>query len=121
MLITRIMTKCFRGEDFLFRYGGEEFAVLLADTGPAGANIALERFRQAVERYAFPQVGSKTVSIGMVGIQAGDSVENIVARADKALYYSKNSGRNRLSCYEVLVASGTLASVSVATGDIELF
>ena len=121
ILMTRLMTECFRTEDSLFRYGGEEFAVLLTDTDTDGAMTALERFRQAVERYPFPQVGTKTVSIGMVAIQPGDTVENIVARADKALYYAKNHGRNRLDRYEALVASGELAPVSVATGDVELF
>ena len=121
MLITRLMTQSFRVEDLLFRYGGEEFAVLLAGARLADAQQALERFRATVEQHAFPQVGRKTVSIGVVAIQAGDTVENVVARADMALYYAKNHGRNRVACYESLLAAGEVASVTVATGDIELF
>lgn len=121
MLITRLMTQSFRIEDLLFRYGGEEFGVLLTGARLADAQQALERFRVAVEGHAFPQVGRKTVSIGVVAIQAGDTVENVVARADKALYHAKNHGRNRVACYESLVAAGALPPVTVATGDIELF
>lgn len=121
LLITRLMARSFRAEDMLFRYGGEEFAVLLVNTPLAAAENALERFRETVAQCALPQVGRKTVSIGVVAIRAGDTVENVVARADKALYYAKNHGRNRVACYESLLARGELAPVTVATGDIELF
>ncbi len=121
LLSTRLLTRSFRHEDFLFRYGGEEFAVLLVGTGLDYAKQALERFRQLFAAYEFPQIGAKTVSIGVVGIDPGDTVANVVVRADKALYYAKNNGRNRVCCYEELVAAGSLESAAVATGDIELF
>lgn len=121
LLFTRLMTRCFRFEDLLFRYGGEEFAVLLAGTGLDGAAQALERFRRSVADFDFPQVGHKTVSIGLVGINAGDTADDVVARADKALYYAKNNGRNQIACYERLVAEGKIAPVHVPPGDIELF
>ncbi|MEK7207580.1 MAG: GGDEF domain-containing protein [Pseudomonadota bacterium] len=119
--VARLMSCSFRAEDLLFRYGGEEFAVVLSGIAPEEAVRVLEVFRQTIESYAFPQIGHKTVSIGVAGISSGESVDTIINRADKAMYYAKQHGRNRVCCYETLVAEGTLASVTVATGDIELF
>lgn len=118
---SRLMSRSFRHQDMMFRYGGEEFALVMIGTSPEAAMPALESFRQALEAYEFPQVGCKTVSIGVAGISPGESVDTIINRADKALYYVKQNGRNQVSCYETLVAQGKLAPVTVATGDIELF
>lgn len=119
--LSRLMFRSFRHEDLLFRYGGEEFAAVLAGVNPEIAVQVLEVFRQALEAYHFPQIGCKTVSIGVAGIVPGESVDTIINRADKALYYAKDHGRNQVSCYETLVAEGKLAPVTVATGDVELF
>lgn len=119
--VARLMSRSFRTEDLLFRYGGEEFAVVLAGIAPEVAVQVLEVFRQTIESYAFPQIGHKTVSIGVAGIPSGESVDTIINRADKAMYYAKEHGRNRVCCYETLVAEGKLTPVTVATGDIELF
>jgi diguanylate cyclase (GGDEF)-like protein len=105
----------------LFRYGGEEFAVVLANADLAIAGAALERFRRTVEAFAFPQIGHKTVSIGFTALDAGQGVERAVMCADKALYYAKNHGRNQTHCYEALVAEGKLEPVTQTKGDVELF
>jgi diguanylate cyclase (GGDEF)-like protein len=120
-LLARLMGRCFRHEDLLFRYGGEEFAALLAHADLRIAALALERFRRAVEEYAFPQIGHKTVSIGFTALGPESSAEQAVSCADKALYFAKNNGRNRVCCYEALVAEGKLKSVILAKGEIELF
>lgn len=118
---SRLMSRAFRHQDMMFRYGGEEFAVVLVGATPESAVPVLESFRRTLEAYDFPQIGCKTVSIGVACIAPGESVDTIINRADKALYYVKQHGRNQVSCYETLVAQGKLAPVTVATGDIELF
>jgi diguanylate cyclase (GGDEF)-like protein len=120
-LLARLMVQSFRHEDMLFRYGGEEFAVVLANADLGIAAAALERFRCKVEAYAFPQVGHKTVSIGFTAFGAELGVEQVVMCADKALYYAKNNGRNQTRCYETLVAEKKLEPVVQPKGDIELF
>lgn len=119
--LARLMISSFRHEDLLFRYGGEEFAAVLHDVIPETAAQVLEKFRKEVEAHQFPRIGSKTVSIGVVGISHGESVDTIINRADMAMYHAKNNGRNQVCCYETLVAEGKLAPVYVVTGDIELF
>lgn len=108
ILVVRIMQATFRQEDLLFRYGGEEFIVVLKVPNKKDAEVAFERFRHTVETYKFPQVGHVTISIGYVQITGSDFPLTVVGRADKALYYAKEHGRNRLFNYEDLVARGEL-------------
>ncbi len=88
-----LMKREFRYSDFLFRYGGEEFLVIINRTDTAGVENALERFRQCVEQYDFPS-GHITVSIGCTPITSDQPISNIIEIADEALYTSKTSGRN---------------------------
>jgi diguanylate cyclase (GGDEF)-like protein len=120
-LFARLMVQSFRHEDMLFRYGGEEFAVVLANADLEIAAAALERFRRKVEAYAFPQIGHKTVSIGFTTFSAELGVDKVMMCADKALYYAKNNGRNQALCYEMLVAEKKIEPVIRPEGDIELF
>lgn len=117
----RLLSRAFRYQDMMFRYGGEEFAVVLVGMVAEATVPVLESFRQRLEAYEFPQIGCKTVSIGVAGISPGESVDTIINRADKALYHAKQHGRNQICCYETLVTEGKLAPLRVATGDIELF
>jgi diguanylate cyclase (GGDEF)-like protein len=117
----RLMNKSFRPYDDLFRYGGEEFVVILQNVELEKALSILERFRSAVETYDYPQVGKKTVSIGVIQIAAGGMPSTLLDRADKALYYAKQHGRNRICAYEHLLNSGQLQERDVSSGDVELF
>jgi diguanylate cyclase (GGDEF)-like protein len=121
LLLAQQMRACFRQADVLFRFGGEEFVVLLAGHEEAEARGALERFRERVASYLFPQVGHVTVSVGYALASVGDYPESVVDRADKALYFAKEHGRNRTHGYEELVARGDLAPESANTGSIDLF
>ncbi|MCE1186127.1 MAG: GGDEF domain-containing protein [Rhodocyclales bacterium] len=100
--IARLMRDSFRHEDRLFRFGGEEFIVLLRAQTEAQLCTALERFRHAVATYRFEQIGQMTVSIGYTAIQPDDSIGAIIRRADEALYAAKHLGRNQTRSFEHL-------------------
>lgn len=121
ILIARLMQSCFRYDDLLFRYGGEEFIVVMKAPAQHEANIGLERFRQKVEHYAFPGVGKVTVSIGYVRIASNDVPVVALGRADAALYYAKEHGRNMTCNYEQLIADGSIHEAMVKYGSIDLF
>lgn len=117
----RIMEETFRHTDMLFRYGGEEFCVILNKADLAKSIKVLERFRAAVEGMDFPIVGRVTVSIGVVNIDHADPLSTIIDKADKALYYAKNHGRNQVNSYEQLVVDGLLHEEAREESGIELF
>jgi diguanylate cyclase (GGDEF)-like protein len=121
ILMSTIMRRSFRRADLLFRYGGEEFVAVLRTRAVEDARIVLERFRQNMERYHFPQVGQVTVSIGFTQILDSEMPSVVITRADKALYYAKEHGRNQVCCHETLVADGLLVRPEGHFGDIELF
>ncbi len=123
LLLANIMRKTFRCYDKLFRFGGEEFVVLLRSTSQEGAGAALERFRAAMDNYDFPQIGSVTVSIGYVEIADQGIAAVILGHADSALYYAKDNGRNRVCFHTDLVDRGELAvdKPKIIESDVELF
>jgi len=121
LLLSQIMRKTFRPQDLLFRFGGEEFVVVVQVKNEPIAKNVFERFRIAIESFDFPGVGQVTISGGMTQIREQHAIaSDIVGRADQALYYAKENGRNRLFSYEELLASGTFEEV-INEGDIELF
>ncbi|PZP29097.1 MAG: GGDEF domain-containing protein [Roseateles depolymerans] len=87
-----------RGVDLLGRYGGEEFVVLMPETDGAAASIAAERIRSAVEtRTGQGDAPGCTVSVGVTAAAPGDArIDELLARADAALYRAKDGGRNRV-------------------------
>jgi len=120
LLIAGLMRRVFRGADQLFRFGGEEFIVILEHSNAGGARLALERLRLAIERHRFPQVGSVTVSIGYTRIAPQDIPTLALARADAALYHVKNHGRNGVRNCEQLQALGALRD-DLKCGSVDLF
>jgi diguanylate cyclase (GGDEF)-like protein len=122
LLVSQIMQRNFRGDDRVYRFGGEEFVILLQHTPEQATGAALERLRSAVERHRFPQVGTVTVSIGWTKILPQDAPADAIGRADSALYHAKDSGRNRVFQHERLVAEGRLsAGAQQPPPEIELF
>jgi diguanylate cyclase (GGDEF)-like protein len=89
-----------RGEDYLGRLGGEEFAILLPGAGRAAAREVGERLRQRMMQASFAVPGGEvqlTVSLGVASLNHGDTgIEDLLRRADDALYAAKTAGRNRL-------------------------
>ena len=112
ILIANLMTSSFRVQDRVFRFGGEEFVVLLRSTTLDNAQKIIDRFRTNVETHVFPQVGAVTVSVGYVAISPYESPVNILGRADQALYYAKSNGRNQACHYDQLVTGGQLAAAA---------
>lgn len=82
--------------DSLYRWGGEEFLVLAADTGFEGARILAERLRAGIADAPFPGVGSVSISLGVAEFLPGESRELWFERADQFLYRAKGAGRNRV-------------------------
>lgn len=92
---------CLRPNDMPVRYGGEEFSIFLPGSNIESAKIVGERLRACIESMKIPlphQNGniSVTISVGFTERQQGDTVETIIKRADDALRYAKESGRNRV-------------------------
>lgn len=119
ILVANLLRSSFRAQDRVFRFGGEEFVVLLRSTTLADARKIFERFRNNVESHEFPQVGKVTVSLGFASIST-ESPVMILGHADQALYYAKENGRNRVCYYDELVSSGELRS-EVSNDTVEFF
>ncbi|MET0382509.1 MAG: GGDEF domain-containing protein [Burkholderiaceae bacterium] len=120
LLLSRIMRGCFRFSDQLYRFGGEEFVVLLLCNDEADAAVAFERFRRVVGEYPFPQAGTITVSVGFTAIEVGDTPAAAFERADRAVYHAKHHGRNQVSNHAELTRLG-LIEEGKRVSDVELF
>ncbi len=95
------ITGCIRQTDMCFRYGGEEFLIMLSNAEHAGALRIAERIRMSISALDFSNDKGRlqvTTSIGCATLMMEDSMESLVQRADKALYQAKRNGRNRVIC-----------------------
>ena len=119
ILVANLLRSSFRSQDRVFRFGGEEFVILLRSSTLDDTRKAFERFRANIEAHHFPQLGTVTVSLGFVSITTETPVV-ILGHADQALYHAKTHGRNQVCFYDELVRDGLLQS-GIATNDIELF
>lgn len=119
ILVANLLRSSFRAQDRVFRFGGEEFVVLLRLTTLDDARKIFERFRANVEQHEFPQVGKVTVSVGFASISSESPVV-ILGHADQALYYAKENGRNQVCYYDELVQTGKLRS-EVSNDTVEFF
>lgn len=99
--LASIMHDISREEDLCYRYGGEEFAILLKEKGVEDAFALAERLRIKVSETISPAGEAITISLGISSSRKDDLYpEMIIKRADSALYQSKNEGRNRTTIYE---------------------
>ena len=120
ILVANLLRSAFGSQHRIFRFGGEEFVVLMPVSHKAAAQASLEAFRAMVASHSFPQVGNVTVSVGFAGAKLCSPVE-ILGQADQALYYAKENGRNRVCHFEQLQDQGLLHSAQVSHEDVELF
>lgn len=95
-LLANLADKRVRRADLVGRWGGEEFMVLLPETGLEGGRVFAERLRAEVAEFNFPGVNQVTVSVGLTATTPGEGVHTLTKRADDALYSAKQSGRNRV-------------------------
>lgn len=97
--IARLIQAELRESDLAARYGGEEFAIVLPHTPKSHARIALERIRKSIDTFQFPN-GKLTISAGVAECPVdGVTPNEVLEKADRALYHSKLTGRNRVSLW----------------------
>ncbi len=119
ILLANLLKSSFRANERIFRFGGEEFVILLRSATKENATMVFERLRRAIEQYDFPQVGRVTISLGFVSISS-DTPVVVLGHADQALYYAKQHGRNQVQFYDQLVAERLLHRED-ASGSVEFF
>ena len=121
LLLSRLMGRSFRIHDRLYRFGSEEFLVLMRCHSEDDAVQAFECLRSNTELFQFPQVGTVTASVGFTAVRPGDTPSNAFERADKAAHHMKANGRNQGCSHADLLASGLLVESEAKIGDVELF
>jgi diguanylate cyclase (GGDEF)-like protein len=94
----KVLNDTVRSSDFVARFGGEEFVILLPDTDQQGAAELAERMRQDVAQYEFPGVPEMvTASFGVTTVTQAQAGVEVLKKVDEALYSSKKQGRNRIT------------------------
>ena len=94
--LARALESGIRESDTVFRWGGEEFVILLPLTNLQGALRVAEALRERVQRLSQPHLPQLTVSIGVAQHQADEDSASLFKRMDEALYRAKTSGRNKV-------------------------
>lgn len=94
--LSRTLEACSRENDMVFRWGGEEFVILLPHTSLDTALQIAESIRAAVARITIPGLPRFTVSIGVARHNPGETIDELFKRVDDALYRAKNDGRNKV-------------------------
>ncbi|MEZ9233153.1 GGDEF domain-containing protein [Vibrio amylolyticus] len=118
LIFAQQMQHFFQHDEQLFRFGGEEFVVLFPRAKQSDAEDRMESFRKYIEAYHFPQISNVTFSAGICSVKTTFFVSNILDKADKALYYAKDNGRNQVCSYHQLVNDMDDGDVD---SDVELF
>lgn len=107
-LVASILKQNVKGRDLAARYGGEEFAIVLPQTSIHAAKIVADQVRNAVankelvKKSTNTKLGRITLSVGAAELKADDTIESLIARADKCLYAAKDAGRNNVQTEDVL-------------------
>jgi len=98
IIISKLLSKYCRETDFVSRFGGEEFTMLLSNTNSDAALVLAEKIRRIIEKTGFNYAGQAiniTISCGIAELRVSDTQETLFVRADKALYGAKKKGRNQ--------------------------
>lgn len=103
ILMANLMRRGMRANDWLYRFGGEEFVVVLAPATRQAAQEVFERLRQSIENAEFPQIGQVTASIGYTSVRPHLDSSSMLGEADEALYFAKDHGRNQVCAYADIV------------------
>jgi diguanylate cyclase (GGDEF)-like protein len=94
--IAKLLSENTRNIDLVGRWGGEEFLIIAKETNIEGASVVAEKIRKSVESYVFEIAKNQTVSLGIAQIKEDETIDELLKRADDALYTAKESGRNRI-------------------------
>jgi diguanylate cyclase (GGDEF)-like protein len=93
--LARILENHTRSADTVGRWGGEEFLLICPGTESSGAEVLAEKLRKTIEKHTFPVIRHCTCSFGVSASCKGERTEDLVIRADQAMYQAKELGRNR--------------------------
>jgi diguanylate cyclase (GGDEF)-like protein len=123
ILVARLLEKSIREYDLAFRYGGEEFVIILAAHDHQTAAFAFERIRLEINSHPFANLDSVTVSIGFTQVINQVNPSEVLEEADNALYYAKDNGRNQTRFYSKLLEDELIKSSKeeIKAGDIDFF
>ena len=94
--LTQLVDHNCREIDFLGRYGGEEFLIIMPNTSREDAKEFAHRIRLVVQNHSFKIIGKLTISLGLIEYQEGEEIKELFKRLDTLLYQAKNGGRNKL-------------------------
>lgn len=106
-ILAKAITDTMRNSDIAFRYGGEEFTLILSNTDSESARLVAERIRVAVSQLSCndgQRTFGFTISLGVAQLSRGENGATLFDRADHALYQAKKSGRNQTMCAEKLIS-----------------
>lgn len=120
LTLSQLMQQSFRLNDLIFRFGGEEFVVIFEPIKKEHAEEVLNKFKSIVSNHHFPMIGHITISCGFALLTKNRHPKTVFEHADKALYYAKEHGRNRVCNFETLIKEKQL-EFNIEEGDIELF
>ena len=95
--MSEIVTASIRDDDVFARWGGEEFVILFGETPIERAKELAERIRRTVANKSYENLGPVTISLGVVQYRRGESITDLVNRADEKMYEAKQAGRNRVA------------------------
>lgn len=99
--VVKLVNENIRSFDVASRWGGEEFMVLLPQTGLSSAISVAEKLRMVIADYVFEKVGSVSASFGVAELRPTDNMDSLVKRVDDALYLAKSRGRNRVEFKDI--------------------
>jgi len=97
--VAKWIKQCLRSSDAVFRFGGEEFVIILSETDLVGAELVAERIRNTIANHTLSynmQAVNITASLGVSELRGNDTVDALVKRADGAMYKAKKNGRNQV-------------------------
>jgi diguanylate cyclase (GGDEF)-like protein len=120
LLVARILNNTFRTYDQIYRFGGENFGVLMHCPEDAVVMAVFERFRTNVEKFNFPQVGRVTVSCGFTTVMADDSPSTAMEKTERTVDYAQKNGGNKVCSHLELVRRGFFGD-AIKVGAVDLF
>lgn len=121
ILLARVLKDSLRDDDLVFRFGGEEFVLMIRSQSRDEAAATLERLRESVASHKVPQVGHISISMGATEMLRNTFSGALLDYADKALYHSKQNGRNKVTFFEDMVAQGLAEREATPEEDLDFF